>query len=141
MTLPVSAAADGGGIMAMPGPLPFNLKLAFGVGQAAEGLKNTAFGLFLIFYYNQVLGLPGTLAGLALGISLVFDAFFDPLVGSISDNFRSKYGRRHPFMYAAILPMAIGFYLLFSPPVHGDWALFAWLFVFATLTRGGMALF
>ena len=63
MTLPVSAAADGGEIMAMPGPLPFNLKLAFGVGQAAEGLKNGAFGTFLIFYYNQVLGMPGTLAG------------------------------------------------------------------------------
>ena len=117
------------------------IKIVYGLGQAAEGLKNTAFGLFLLFYYNQVLGLPGTLAGLALGISLVFDAFFDPLVGSISDNFRSKLGRRHPFMYLAILPMAIGFYLLFSPPVHGDWALFTWLFVFATLTRGGMALF
>ncbi len=123
------------------GRIPASTKLVYGLGQAAEGLKNTAFGLFLLFYYNQVLGLPGTLAGLALGISLVFDAFFDPLVGSISDNFRSKYGRRHPFMYAAILPMAIGFYLLFSPPVHGDWALFGWLFTFATLTRGGMALF
>ncbi len=121
--------------------VPASTKIVYGLGQAAEGLKNTAFGLFLLFYYNQVLGLPGTLAGLALGISLVFDAFFDPLVGSISDNFRSKYGRRHPFMYAAILPMAVGFYLLFSPPVQGDWALFAWLFVFATLTRGGMALF
>jgi len=123
------------------GRVPASTKIVYGLGQAAEGLKNTAFSLFLLFYYNQVLGLPGTLAGLALGISLVFDAFFDPLVGSISDNFRSKYGRRHPFMYAAILPMAIGFYLLFSPPVHGDWALFAWLFTFATLTRGGMALF
>jgi glycoside/pentoside/hexuronide:cation symporter, GPH family len=88
-----------------------------------------------------VLGLPGTLAGLALGISLVCDAIFDPLVGSISDNFRSKYGRRHPFMYAAIVPMTLGFYLLFSPPVRGDWPLFAWLFFFATFTRGGMALF
>jgi len=116
-------------------------KIVYGLGQGAEGLKNTAFSLFLLFYYNQVLGLPGTLAGLALGISLVFDAFFDPLVGSISDNFRSKRGRRHPFMYAAILPMAIGFYLLFSPPVRSEWALFGWLFFFATFTRGGMALF
>ncbi len=133
---------DGGSITARgSGRIPVSTKIVYGLGQAAEGLKNTAFGLFLLFYYNQVLGLPGTLAGLALGISLVFDAFFDPLVGSISDNFRSKYGRRHPFMYAAILPMAIGFYLLFSPPVHGDWALFGWLFMFATLTRGGMALF
>jgi Na+/melibiose symporter-like transporter len=121
--------------------IPATTKIVYGLGQAAEGLKNTAFSLFLLFYYNQVLGLPGTLAGLALGVSLVFDAFFDPLVGSISDNFRSKLGRRHPFMYLAILPMVIGFYLLFSPPVRGDWALFTWLFVFATLTRGGMALF
>src|SRR4029453_8375012 len=121
--------------------IPETTKIVYGLGQAAEGLKNTAFSLFLLFYYNQVLGLPGTLAGLALGVSLVFDAFFDPLVGSISDNFRSKLGRRHPFMYLAILPMVIGFYLLFSPPVRGDWALFTWLFVFATLTRGGMALF
>ena len=121
--------------------LRFSTKLVYGLGQGAEGLKNTAFGIFLLFYYNQVLGLPGTLAGLALGISLVFDAIFDPLVGSISDNFRSKLGRRHPFMYAAILPMSIGFFLLFSPPVHEQWALFAWLFMCATLTRGGMALF
>src|SRR5262245_57568906 len=100
------------------GRLGFGTKLVYGIGQAAEGLKNTAFGIFLLFYYNQALGLPGTLAGIALGASLLVDAFVDPLVGSISDNFRSKYGRRHPFMYAAILPMSIGFYLLFSPPVH-----------------------
>src|SRR4051812_12829085 len=138
----VEARVNGGSMKTRGGGrIPASTKIVYGVGQAAEGLKNNAFGFFLFFYHNRVLGLPGTLAGLALGLSLVFDAFFDPLVGSISDNFRSKYGRRHPFMYAAILPMAIGFYLLFSPPVHGEWALFAWLFTFATLTRGGMALF
>ena len=42
--------------------VPFPSKLAFGVGQAAEGLKNTGFALFVLFYYNQVLGLPGSLA-------------------------------------------------------------------------------
>ena len=137
MTLHASSADNG----VRTERLGWATKIVYGLGQGAEGLKNTAFGLFLLFYYNQVLGLPGTLAGLALGISLVFDAFFDPLVGSISDNFRSKLGRRHPFMYAAIVPMALGFYLLFSPPVHGDWPLFGWLFFFATFTRGGMALF
>ena len=50
------------------GRVPASTKIVYGLGQAAEGLKNTAFGLFLLFYYNQVLGLPGTLAGLALGI-------------------------------------------------------------------------
>ena len=52
--------------------VPFSSKVAFGIGQFAEGLKNTGFGLFILFYYNQVLELPGTLAGLALFIALVF---------------------------------------------------------------------
>ena len=79
----------------MPPTLTFNTKFAYGIGQLAEGLKNSALGTFVLFYYNQVLGLPGTLAGLALAIALVFDAFTDPLAGSISDNWQGKNGRRH----------------------------------------------
>ena len=48
--------------------------LAFGIGQAAEGIKNQAFNVFLLFYYQQLVGVSGTLTGLALGIALVFDA-------------------------------------------------------------------
>lgn len=122
--------------------VPFSSKLAFGVGQFAEGLKNTGFGLFILFYYNQVLGLSGTLAGFALFIALMFDAVTDPLAGSLSDNWKSKLGRRHPFMYASAVPLALGFYGLFSPPDSlGDWGLFAWLTVFAIVTRGAMTLY
>lgn len=96
--------------------LSFNTKFAYGIGQLAEGLKNSALSTFVLFYYNQVLGLPGTLAGLALAIALIFDAFTDPLAGSLSDNWHSTMGRRHPFMYASALPLGICFYLLFAPP-------------------------
>jgi Na+/melibiose symporter-like transporter len=116
-------------------------KVAYGIGQAGEGLKNGAFGVFLMFYYNQVLGLSGTLAGLALGVALIFDAITDPLAGSLSDNTRSRLGRRHPFMYASAVPLAICFYLLFSPPELTQYQLFAWLVVFAILTRGAMTLY
>ena len=122
--------------------VPFSSKLAFGVGQFAEGLKNTGFGLFILFYYNQILELPGTLAGLALFIALMFDAVTDPLAGSLSDNTKSRLGRRHPFMYASALPLALAFLGLFSPPAGlGEWGLFAWLTVFAILTRGAMTLY
>ena len=40
----------------------------------AEGLKNSALSTFVLFYYNQVLGLSGTLAGTAIAIALIFDA-------------------------------------------------------------------
>jgi len=116
-------------------------KLGYGIGQSAEGLNTGAFGAFLLFYYNQVLGLSGTLAGLALGIALIFDAVTDPLMGSISDNWRSRLGRRHPFMYAACLPLGLSFYFLFSPPALGEVGLFVWLTTFAVATRGALTLF
>lgn len=122
--------------------VPFTSKFAFGVGQFAEGLKNTAFSLFILFYYNQVLGLSGTLAGMALFIALLFDAVTDPLAGSLSDNWKSKLGRRHPFMYASAVPLALAFVGLFSPPEDmGQFALFGWLTVFAILTRAAMTLY
>ena len=122
--------------------LSFGTKFAFGVGQTAEGIKNTAFSTFLLIYYNQVLGLSGALAGAAIMIALVFDAITDPLAGSLSDNLRSRWGRRHPFMYASALPLAACFYLLFVPPEGlGRGALFCWLTVFAVLTRAAMTLY
>ncbi|MCY3838239.1 MAG: MFS transporter [Gammaproteobacteria bacterium] len=122
--------------------VPFTSKLAFGVGQFAEGVKNTAFGAFVLFYYNQVLGLPGTLAGAALFIALLFDAVTDPMAGSLSDKTQSRLGRRHPFMYASAVPLGLAFIGLFAPPSDlGDWGLFAWLATFAVLTRMAMTLY
>jgi GPH family glycoside/pentoside/hexuronide:cation symporter len=82
------------------------------------------------------------LCGLAIGIALIFDAITDPLAGSLSDNWRSKWGRRHPFMYAAAIPLGIGFYLTFAPPQGlSEQGLFLWLTVTAILTRGAMTLY
>lgn len=123
------------------GKIPFSSKLTYGIGQFAEGLKNTAFNIFALFYYNQVLEVSGTLCGVALGVALLFDAVTDPIAGSLSDGWRSKWGRRHPFMYASALPLALAFYGLFSPPDLSEWGLFAWLLVFSVLTRGAMTLY
>ena len=124
-------------------PLSTGTKLSYGVGQVADGLKNTAMATFVLFYYNQVLGLPGTLAGLALGIALVFDAVTDPVAGSISDNLVSRLGRRHPFMYASAAPLAVAFFLLFFPPASllGQWGLFAWLTGTVVMVRAAMTLY
>ena len=122
--------------------LSFSTRCFYGSGSVSEGIKSTAFNAFLLFYYNQVLGLPGTLAGLAILLTLVVDAVTDPLVGSISDNFHSRWGRRHPFMYAAPLPMAACFFLLFNPPTSLEQTqLFLWLTGFAVLVRVSMTLY
>lgn len=126
----------------MASTLTLHTKFAYGVGQIAEGLKSSALNTFVLFYYNQVLGLPGTLAGVAIAFALVFDAVTDPLTGSISDNWRGRFGRRHSFMYASAVPLGISFFLLFSPPAGlTEWGLFGWLAVTVLLTRGSMTLY
>jgi len=122
--------------------LPLATRVAYGVGALAEGTKNGVFEFFLFFYYTQVLGLSGTLAGAAMMIALVADAVTDPLVGSLSDSTRSRLGRRHPYLYAAAPPMALSFALLFRPPDGLDQlGLFAWLTTFAVLVRFAMTLY
>ena len=122
--------------------LKLRTKLAYGVGAIGESSVIWLFSTLAFFFYNQVIGLSGTLAGLAVLIATLFDAVSDPLVGSISDNFRSKYGRRHPFMFAAPLPAMLCIYLVFSPPVGmGQIAIFAWFAIFTILLRLSITLF
>lgn len=122
--------------------VPARTKSFYGLGQAAEGIKNTAFNQFLFFFYYQVLGLSGTSTGLALFIATAFDAVTDPLTGSLSDRVRHRWGRRHPFMYASAVPLGVAFALLFTPPGGlSDGALFAWLLVFTLAVRGAMTLY
>ncbi|MEJ6707730.1 MAG: MFS transporter, partial [Amylibacter sp.] len=72
--------------------------LSYGIGSIAYGIKDNGFTTFLMIYFNQVLGLPAYLVGLALLIAMIFDAVSDPWVGYLSDRCSSRMGRRHPFM-------------------------------------------
>ncbi|MEE2673549.1 MAG: MFS transporter [Myxococcota bacterium] len=116
-------------------------KFAYGLGQIGEQVKNQGFGAFLFFYFTQVLGLSGSLAGTAILIALIFDAVTDPVAGSLSDNWKGSRGRRHPFMYAAALPLGITYVILFNPPAYSQTGLFIWLTVFAIAVRGAMTLY
>ena len=97
-------------------PHGFGTRFFYGIGSVAFGVKDNGFGALLLLFYNQALGLDARLAGLAIGIALVVDAFLDPLIGYASDHLRTRWGRRHPFMYAAAIPAALSYLFLFSPP-------------------------
>lgn len=122
--------------------LPVSIKFYFGLGQAADYIKNFGFGTLLMLYYNQVLGLSGAYAGAAVSISIAFDAISDPMVGSWSDGYRSRWGRRLPFMVGAAVPLGVTFYCLFMPPVGlNEFGLFLWLTSFAVLSRTALTFF
>jgi len=120
-----------------PPPIRAPIRWLYGFGSVAYGVKDNGFSYFLMFYYNQVLGLPGSLAGTAILIAMVFDAISDPLVGYWSDNTHSRLGRRHPFMYASALPVAFVYFLLWNPPVEhlSQFGLFVYLTISAVLIR------
>lgn len=114
-------------------PLRVKDKVAYGLGSTAEALVFTATSSFTLLFYNQVRGLDAGLVGTALALGLFCNAFVDPIVGSWSDRTRSRWGRRHPFMFGAILPAAILFFALYNPPdMSSTWQLI-WLAVINTL--------
>lgn len=122
--------------------LRLSQKIFFGIGQSAESIKSFAFGTLLLIYYNQVLGVSGLLSGTALAIAVAFDAISDPAVGSLSDGFRHRLGRRHLFMFASVVPLAITYFLLFWPPLGlSEFGLFLWLTIFAVLSRTALTFF
>lgn len=91
-------------------------KAIYGTGQFVDSVSSTALATFLLFYLTIVCGLSGSLTGASLFLALAVDAFVDPFVGSISDNTRSRWGRRHIFMFASFVPMFVGLGMLFSVP-------------------------
>ncbi len=116
--------------------LPLSTKLAYGFGSVAYGVKDGGFAYFLLLFYSQVIGVEAWLVTIAIGAALVVDAITDPIIGYWSDNLHSKWGRRHPFLYASAVPVAATYYLLWNPPVGwSDEALFWYLLSLAILIR------
>jgi glycoside/pentoside/hexuronide:cation symporter, GPH family len=115
-------------IPAGPPPLSLTTRVLFSVGAAANYIKLRSLSTFLLIFYNQVVGMDPRLVASAIAIALVFDAFVDPTIGVISDNTRTPWGRRHPFMYAAAVPVSLAFLALWNPPEGwGERALFGYL--------------
>ena len=117
-------------------------KLSYGFGAMANGVKSAAFSSYLMLYFNQVIGVPASIVGTALACTLLVDAIVDPFLGRWADVTRSRWGRRHPFMYAAAIPTTIFFFLTWFPPTglsHVQLGL--WIFAFAAATRASISAF
>ena len=91
-------------------------KALYATGDLADGIINVSLNTYLLFYLTEVVGLSGSLAGAAVATALIVDAVADPVIGYMTDNTHSRWGRRHPYMLFSIFPFAIGFAALFAVP-------------------------
>ena len=105
-------------------------KTAYGIGSMAEAVVISSTTQFLLIFYNQVQHLPAGAIGLAIAAGLAVNGIVDPIVGSWSDRTTSRWGRRHPFMFAAAIPVAVTFWALFNPPEWPEWGKLTWLCCF-----------
>lgn len=98
--------------------VPTKQKLAFATGVGFENLANQLpTGTLFMPFFNIGLGLNPVLLGVILMVFRIWDAITDPIVGSISDNTRTRWGRRRPFIVIASIATALVFPLLWFPPV------------------------
>jgi glycoside/pentoside/hexuronide:cation symporter, GPH family len=119
--------------------LPLRIKLGNGFGSVAYGVKDNGFATFLLIFYNQVLGLDAGTVGFILLLALLGDAIIDPLVGFWGDKTHTRWGKRHPWMYAAILPMAAAWIMLWHPPEMPKEMLYLYLLGFAFMMRAAVS--
>lgn len=95
--------------------LPFKVKAAFACGSIAYNVLGNGIGMLALPIYNVGLGVSASLVGLALGVPRIWDAVNDPLMGHISDNTRTKLGRRRPYILVGGILSGIVFALLWNP--------------------------
>jgi len=120
--------------------------MAFGIGASGEAIYLALSNAFIVIFYNQIIGLNNALIGLAIMLAMIGDAISDPLVGIVSDRWRSRLGRRHPFLIAAPVPLALALYFTFNPPqwlldMSSQIALFIWLSAWTIISRAILTLF
>ncbi|MGJ8639694.1 MAG: MFS transporter [Opitutaceae bacterium] len=101
--------------------VPLYQKMAYGMGVVSDHYANVMIAyIFFLPFFNDMLKVPAVIVTSALALARVWDAFTDPLVGAISDKWKSKYGRRKPFIITGALLTGLFFPVIWlaSP----DWS-------------------
>jgi GPH family glycoside/pentoside/hexuronide:cation symporter len=116
--------------------IPITQKMAFGAGHLVNNLFPGALGVFS-FFLITAFGIDPFLAGLLGGLPRIYDALTDPIMGYISDNTQSRWGRRRPYIFVGAISSGIFFILLWqlsvnNSPIYNFWYFLLMSLVFLT---------
>ncbi|WP_445735990.1 MFS transporter [Mariniflexile sp.] len=93
--------------------VPWGQKIAFGLGMLANQMFPAVLGIFMVVLV-QDLGFPGWMWGFIYFFPRIFDAFTDPIMGYISDNTKSKWGRRRQYVFLGAIIMGVAFVIMWQ---------------------------
>ena len=109
-------------------------KVSYGFGGFVDQIMAGSFGQLAFPIYNIALGLDARLLGIALAVPRFVDAVTDPMMGHVSDNTRSRWGRRKPYIAIGSILMALSLVLVFTPPAGlGERGLFLYIMIMGAL--------
>lgn len=121
--------------------IPVIEKAAFGAGHLVNNLFPGALGIFM-FFLLTAFGMDPFLAGLLGGLPRIYDAIIDPIVGFVSDNTKSKWGRRRPYIFVGAILSGILFAVLWQmDPKNGSDYNFWYFLVVSVIFLTGNAIF
>ena len=109
--------------------LSLKTRVGYGIGDIAICLYWSGVGLYLLYFYTDVVGISPSLAGLIYGIGMFWDAITDPFMGYVAERTRTRWGVYRPYLLFGNIPLALSFVLLFwVPPFEGTILFFFLLF-------------
>ncbi|ACU62828.1 MFS transporter [Chitinophaga pinensis] len=100
----------------MSAPISLKEKVGYGFGDMASSMFWKLFGMYLLFFYTDVMKLDAAAIGTMFLITRVWDTLFDPFVGIITDRTQSRWGKFRPYLLMMALPFAIAGTLTFYTP-------------------------
>lgn len=112
--------------------VPIVQKMAFGSGHLVNNLLPGALGIFM-FFLLTAFGMDPFLAGLLGGLPRIFDAITDPIMGFISDNTKSRFGRRRPYIFAGAILSGVLFAVLWQLDEENSQMYNFWYFLILSL--------
>ncbi len=121
--------------------VPIGQKIAFGLGMLANQMFPAALGIFTVVLVEQ-LGFSGLLLGLTYFIPKFYDALFDLIMGYVSDNTKSKWGRRRQYVLAGAIILGISFALMWQLYAENGVTYNFWYFlVISLIFYSGLTIF
>lgn len=94
-------------------------KIGYGFGDMASSMFWKLFGMYLLFFYTDVMGITAAAAGTMFLISRIWDTLFDPVVGILADRTSSRWGKFRPYLLYMAIPFGIIGVLTFTTPAYG----------------------
>lgn len=94
--------------------LTFRNKIGYGSAAFGDAASYAFINTFLMFFLTTVAGIAPAAAGTITVIGAVWNTIFNPVIGYLSDNARTRWGRRRPFMFVMSVPLAAALYMLFT---------------------------